>query len=237
MQRTVIKARPSFYGSAHAAARAEPRGGGPKQVQLGTRQLAVLLGLMLSTVAGCGMLRKPFLDTQAAGELAARSLSNPDTTLKGGFDSAFYSFDGSNRMTVVMYSGPLENPSQAVTIRMFWRPRAGRTPIASTATNATVNYVVFSGADNRSVGIYSGAGFLYPRSKPGSARLSASLWQATLSLKEHDAAFQDLLGAATLAGSFKAQHDRVAVNRTVRRLNQHVRQRLGYPRMVRADAP
>lgn len=204
-------------------------------MKLRTPPLAMLLALLLSTTAGCGMLRNVARNNQASGELSAQSLSHPDTTLKGGFDSAFYSFDGNNRMTVVMYAGPLENPSQAVTIRMFWRPRAGRTPIASTATNATVNYIVFAGADHRSVGIYSGAGFLYPRSKPGSARLSASLWQATLTLKEHDPAFRDLLGTATLKGSFKAQHDRVAVAKTLRRLNQHVRQRLGYPRLVRAD--
>ena len=197
--------------------------------------ITLLLAWSVAAGGGCGLARKTLRDSRAAGELAARSLTQPDTALKGGFETALCSYDGRNRLTVVLYDGTLDNPSQAVTIRMFWRPRAGRTPIAATATNATVNYLIFTGDTQGSVGIYSGAGFLYPKSKTGSAALSASLWQATLTLAEHDPAFQDLLGPAQLQGSFKARHDTAAVAAVLRRLNQHVRQRLGYPRQVRAD--
>lgn len=199
------------------------------------RLVPLLLALWLGAGVGCGMVPKSWRASRAAGNLAARSLTKTDTTLPGGFETGLYTFDGQNRLTVLLCAGPLDNPSQAVTIRMFWRPRAGRTPLAPTATNATVHYVVFSGSDNRSVGIYSGAGFLYPESKPGSANLSASLWQATLSLAEHDAAFQDLLGLAVLEGKFKARHDGAALAEALRQLNVNIRRRLGYPRLVRAD--
>ena len=199
------------------------------------RLVLLLLASWLATGGGCGSARTSWRQSRAAGRLAARSLTKADTTLQGGFETGLYTFDGKNRMTVLLYEGAIADPTQAVTIRMFWRPRAGRTPIAPTATNATVHYVVFSGSERRSVGIYSGAGFLYPQSKPGSASLSASLWQATLRFAEHDAAFQDLLGPALLEGEFKARHDSAALAEALRQLNMHIRQRLGYPRLVRAD--
>jgi len=181
------------------------------------------------------MVRKPLAVIRPGNKLTVRSLTSPDTTLESEFDTALYSFDGKSRVTVLLYDGPIDNPTQAVTIRMFWRPYAGRTPLTGAATNATVNYVIFTGDQNQSVGVYSGAGFLHPKSEPGKGKLLADVRDATLRLAEHDAAFADLLGQAVLEGRFTAQLDSAALTEALRRLQISIRKRLGYPRMVLAD--
>ena len=190
---------------------------------------------LLATSVGCQTLPNPLTASRDAGKLAARSLTEPDTALKGGFETGLYAFDGKNRLTVLLYDGPIDNPTQAVTIRMFWRPHAGRTSLSGAATNATVNYVIFAGDDSSSVGIYSGAGFLHPKSRLGKAKLAATLRNATLNLAESDSAFVDLLGQAVLEGKFTARLDSAGLEQALRQLRTNVRQRLGYPRMVRAD--
>lgn len=198
-------------------------------------RVVVFLLLLVVVSSGCQMIRVPLAAVQPGNKLTARSLTSPDTTLESEFDTALYSFDGKSHITVLLYDGPIDNPTQAVTIRMFWRPHAGRTPLTGAATNATVHCVIFTGDQNQSVGIYSGAGFLHPKSKPGKAKLSADLRDATLRLTEHNAAFADILGQAVLEGRFSAQLDSAALTDALRRLQMSIRKRLGYPRMVRAD--
>ena len=195
---------------------------------------SVVLVLAASNV-GCQALRTPLTAGRDVGELAARSMTEGGATLEGGFDTAVYSFDGKNRLTVLLYDGPIDDPRQAVTIRMFWRPRAGRTPLDGAATNATVNYVVFASDDRSSVGVYSGAGFLHPKSKLGKAQLAATLRNATLNLSDSDPTFVDLLGHAVLEGRFTARLDGTGLEQALRQLRVNVRNRLGRPRMVRSD--
>ena len=194
---------------------------------------AVFLSLLVS--GGCQMARKSLAVIHPGTKLTARSLTSPDTTLASEFDTALYSFDGKSRITVLLCDGPIDNPTQAVTIRMFWKPYPGRTPLTGAATNATVHYVIFTGDQNQSVGIYSGAGFLRPKSKPGKGELSADLRDATLRLTEHDSAFADLLGQAVLEGRISAQLDIAALTEALHQLQTSIRKRLGYPRMVWAD--
>ena len=92
-------------------------------------------------------------------------------------------------------------------VHMFLRPRAGNTPIEDTATNATVELLVLSGG---AIGVYEGAGFLQPGSKPGGARFGGSMDGATVRLVASNARFTDPIGPAELDVSFTAPLDRGA---------------------------
>jgi hypothetical protein len=173
-------------------------------------------------------------------DLHIQSRANPQDIEAGGFDHGIYSLDGRSAMTVLLTDGPVENPHRALIVRMFWRPKAAATPLDETATNATVQYIVFNrygGADNSAekVGIYSGGGFVYPENDMGSPRLQANLWQATLTLADNSEGFEDTLGASILRGRFTAQRDDEGITDAVRRVNIAVSEALGVPRFVSAD--
>jgi hypothetical protein len=174
------------------------------------------------------------------GRLAVRSQSSPGTVLSSAFTTGVYGYDDQNNLTVLLFDGPPENPAQAVAIRMFWRPRAAATPIERTATNATIQYMVFAGHDDdgrtREIGVYSGAGYVYPKSRLGASSLHASVWDAALRLSDRSEGFTDLLGKAELKGGFTAVRDDIAKEQMHQRLHVLVRERLGYPRLVLLDA-
>ncbi len=171
------------------------------------------------------------------GRLAVRSQSSPGTVLSSAFGTGVYGYDDQNNLTVLLFDGPPDNPAQAVAIRMFWQPRAAATPIERTATNATIQYMVFatSGSEAREVGVYSGAGYVFPRTAPGQSPLAASVWDAALRLSDRSEGFTDLLGKAELKGGFTAVRDDIAKEQMLQRLHVLVRERLGYPRLVMTD--
>jgi hypothetical protein len=191
---------------------------------------AILLSIT-ALLFGCGSLNPTAIMHSGGGALSVESLSNEAVSMRGGFETGLYSFDGKEHITVLLYDGPIDNPTQAVTIRMLWRPQAGRTPIDPTATNATVHYIILGG---EAVGVYAGAGFLYPGSELGGDSLSAELWDASIRLSDSNASFNDLLGNAMVQGGFRARRDDVAVEQAIRHLNMVIHSRLGYPRMVMA---
>lgn len=207
-----------------------------------------LLFLACATFIGCAT---PTVLTSPGGELTLRSQADPDNSVKTDFDIGFYSFQNTNEFTAVLIKGDINAPESAMTVRMFWRPRVARTPIDRNATNATVHYIVFhhrlgkgeeataaTGSPPReNVGIFSGAGFIYPHAKPGGERLRIGMWEATLRLNPEDATadFTDHLGAAILDGRFTLKRDEAQVNHLIRQLNVEIRQRLGFPRLVRGD--
>ena len=182
----------------------------------------LLLTLVLPLAAGCA--------NPGGGRLSVRSLHEPVRILPGRFDTGFYRYDDRNQMTVVLFDGPPEAPRQAVTMRIFWNPRAGRTPIDRTATNATIHYVIFAGEEKRT-GVYSGAGFVFPQNV-GEERLTAGVWEANLRLRDASPGFEDLLGQALVEGEVRARLDEFAVEESLRRLNVLTRERLGYPSLV-----
>ena len=183
-------------------------------------------------LTGCGLLQ----GGDGGGSLSVRSRDDQGVVLKGGFQSGYYRFDGDNAATIILFDGPADNPVQAVTMRLMWRPRAGRTPIEPTATNVTMHYVIFTPGESAEVGIYSGAGYLYPRSKLGSSSLRASLWDASLRLQDASDHFHYLLGQAVIQGDFTVRRDDAAMERLRHRVNLMIRQRLGYPRLVDAQS-
>ena len=191
---------------------------------------------LLAQVRAALLLMLAFAITACAphgsGNLTLKSQSQPGMVLGGAFTSSYYSLDDKNRLTVLLLDGSIEDPAQVVTIRMFWSPRAGRTPIDATATNATIHYTIFSPDADQQVGVYSGAGFVYPLGKVDGETLTADLWQGTVRLADRSENFTDLLGQAILDGHLTATRDEVAVSRALRRFETLITDRLGYPRWL-----
>ncbi|MEM7576479.1 MAG: hypothetical protein AAF328_03300 [Planctomycetota bacterium] len=201
--------------------------------------LLAILGLSACSVPGLpgspnGLTVRGQLETDAG--------TAAPVTLRGDFDTAYYRHADDNTVTFVLLEGPEAHPTQAAIVRLFWRPRAGRTPLEETATNCTITYLVFADdpeGDQRNpgqLGLYSGAGFLHLGGSPGPSDLSADMWDAALNLETRSGRFVDLLGEATLTGSFQARRDPAKVASLLADLNQRIYTRLGFPRMVAVPA-
>ncbi len=149
------------------------------------------------------------------------------------FKTACYSYDDHHNLTIVLIEGPADSPRRAATIRVFWRPRTGRTPLDKTATNATIRYMVFPPSDPPMVAVYGGAGFVNPRSEEGDATYRGDLWQANLRLSDASEGYRDAIGVADVTGPIVAQRDDARTKLLLRQLQQQVTRRLGYPMMVR----
>lgn len=222
----------------------EARSGSERKIWSHVTATTALVSIMV--FQGCSA---PAILTGPGGDLTLKSQLDEDKAIKTDFDSGFYSYGSTNEFTAVLIKGDIANPEAAMTIRMFWRPRVARTPIDRNATNATVHYIVFHNrlgdaneTDTTSntpprdhVGVFSGAGFVFPHAKPGGERLRIGVWEATLRLQPQDATpnFTDNLGAAILDGAFTVKRDEAQVNRLIRQLNVEIRSRLGHPRLVR----
>lgn len=199
--------------------------------------LALFSAVMLGCAAG---------SSSHDGDLRIQSRAHPDSLAIGGFDTGIYSLDGPSSITVLLTNGPVDRPHRALIVRMFWKPKAAATPLDETATNATVQYIVFrdgpgdfssdtSHTPRGQVGVYSGGGFLFPESPIGNPNLQANIWQATLSLVDKSDGFEDTLGPSILRGRFTARRDDEGIIDAVRRINIAVSETLGVPRFVRAD--
>lgn len=103
-----------------------------------------------------------------------------------------------------------------VQLRLFLIPRAGSTPIDSTASSLTIRHVVLS---RGVIGVYSGGGFLRPSDRVGSASFSGRVAGATVRLTGLTAGFADRLGAATFDASFRAPRDDAMAGRIAARLD------------------
>lgn len=194
------------------------------------------LALAGGLLVGCNSL-----PTRYGGRVTLHDQTEQQAGLVRTFESAVYRADGDSGATLVAYAGPAEAPTRAMTVRLFWQPRAGRTPINAEATNATIHYMVFgedgeeAAADAGEVAVYTGAGFVYPRDTPGQKRVEVEIWHANLQPSNRSSEEVKTLDSSLLEGKVIARHDAAAVSRLLHRLNSRVSHRLGYPRMVRVD--
>ncbi|MBI1367652.1 MAG: hypothetical protein GC162_03260 [Planctomycetes bacterium] len=186
------------------------------KLSIGRVCVIVLLAGMLTGCAG-------------GGKLAVRSSLEPRTEIAGNFTTGVYALDDKNNLDVLLIEGDPASPTQAVHVRMYWRPRAGRTPIDERSTNATINYIIFNGD---AAGVYSGAGFLFPNNKPGGGTFRASVRDTSVRLLDASEKFDDKLGIAVATGSLTAKRDDVATHDLLRKIQILLRQKLGYPRFV-----
>lgn len=105
---------------------------------------------------------------------------------------------------------------QFIHIHLFLTPKAGSTPIDSTACSASVRHVVI--ADGR-IGVYGGGGFLSPNTSPGDRVLTGRLSDATLRLVSASPEFGDRLGPSKLDCAFRAPLDQRLANALAARLD------------------
>ncbi len=154
--------------------------------------------------------------------------------LSGQFDTAFCDYQDKDTVRIVLVAGPIEKPRQVMHIRMFYRPKAGKTPLDPQATNCVVRYVVFDGDQ---AGLYGGGGLVMPRWSPGSGTFSARLRNASLRLLDATEQFDPPTTLAFAEGRFTATRDDKRTGELLNRATQLLSQHLGYPRFADAEAP
>lgn len=205
----------------------------PLTTRVSGMMLALTGALVIASFVGCTQPLR-LHDTQLS--IASRDrLDGRQIELTGESIRAIYRVEDKNSVTVLLIQGPDDNPRRVAALRMFWKARAGLTPVDRTATNALVRFFEFrdSPAEPGTLGVYAGAGFMRLHDDPNTARVSGTLWDADLRLTDRSEVFTDRLGRAIVAGSFTADRDDAAVTTLLRDLNQRVSDRLGYPRLVR----
>jgi hypothetical protein len=100
------------------------------------------------------------------------------------------------------------------------------------ATNSTVHYMVFA---PEAAGVYSGAGFLFPRVRPGGDRFTGELRSTALRLADASGNFDDRLGLAEATGAFAVTRDQQATLEFLKAAQMRLHERLGYPRFVMGE--
>ena len=192
--------------------------------------VAVLGGCGGAGGATLGLLSPRGLTVTGQDGLRIDGELRPPARLTSRFPEAVYGYADSNTATFVLVSRDRDaadaRPEQAAVLRMFWRPRAGRTPIERTATNATLQYLVFPPGGE--AGVYTGAGFIMPDGEPGDDRLGVEVQDAYVQLRDAGPRFLDLLGRAELDGSFTARRDDARARALLRELETQAAEALGY---------
>jgi hypothetical protein len=143
------------------------------------------------------------------------TIQSEQASIQPSLQTAVYRFTDQNTADVFLsdfspdaivdrLAGAPGAPGTVLHVHVFLAPKAGKTPIDFTASNAAITYVVFAG---ESMGVYGGGGFVLPSSRLGDAELEARMRRATLRLVEHGAGFADLLGNAEVSGDIAARRD------------------------------
>lgn len=196
------------------------------------RHAAPLLLLITLLASGCATV-----GLATPGTLTITSRANDQVRLTAGVDQAIYSLDGKQALTAILLSGPPDAPRRAVILRVFWSPQAGGTPISRTATNTSIEALVFADRLDqqlREIGIYAGAGYLYLDDKPGERLLNAEIWDADLILTDQSLGFRDRLGRSSMTGRLQLRRDDAAVHHLLASLRATASGALEYPRLVHA---
>lgn len=170
--------------------------------------LLLLLPLFLAPLSACS-----WISPRATRSTELTSVRSGDVLR---LEPQFQAYVAADANTVDFYLSDL--PAQAfaddadlsqfsgslVHVHMFLAPRAGSTPIAFTASTATVRQVIFSAGQ---VGMYSGGGFLLPSGKAGDDVFGGTLRDASLRLTARSPGFVDRLGPADFASSLRVPRD------------------------------
>ena len=170
-----------------------------------TRGLYLAMSLLvLWGAAGCaGSVRH--------GSLRAQSLGDDPVALEGEYVTAFYADGSSVETSFILSDVGLDqllsgqfSRGNVVRVDLLWIPKPGATPMDSSATNASILYVIVADGE---LGVYGGAGFALPEGDASGRSLAVRLRDATLDLLESTDGFVDLLSPATLTGTFTATHN------------------------------
>jgi len=175
------------------------------------------------------------------GSLQVRSLGDRPALLATDFRAAVFAHDPHAETSFWLSDVPARDlldgrigQGQIVHIELLWVPKAGSTPMDSSATNASIRYVVIAGGE---VGIYVGAGFVQPLGPLDRPSVAISVRDASLRLAEATAGFRDVLGPAQLSGRFSSRRDPEQARRLFVSVSQFVTDALGESRYVRQGPP
>ena len=168
--------------------------------------LAIACLFSVTTLTGCGALAP-----SKSSKLSFEATSKP-ARLQPHFTTHVFVSDDINfahiYLTDIENLGTPEARGEGMTgnilhIHMFLYPKAGKTPIDFTASNATITHVVLA---DGAYGIYAGGGFFLPSGKPKS-KLAGRIAEATLRPIAATSGFEDLLGWNELTGNVGATRD------------------------------
>lgn len=177
--------------------------------------LAVLLVLFAPGCRSVGLTaggtRGEFVSDERPAKLAPRFNTRVfDSTDRNTADLIFSDLD---TRTLADRNAWGEIQGQIVHARMFLHPRAGRTPIESTACSVTMRYIVLADGE---FGIYAGGGFLLPDRTPKGNSFSGRIVNASLRLVSATPGFNDLIGSGRMSISFRVQRDEATVRAATR---------------------
>lgn len=122
---------------------------------------------------------------------------------------------------------------QILHVELLFEPRAGWTPIDSTATNLAIRYILIADGE---VGIYEGGGFGYPIGTGRSSSMTLRIDEATMQLSRSTVGFVDLLSPAELNGTFSGPCNTTEVERIRNVVNQYMTNTFGQVMYVQ-DTP
>jgi hypothetical protein len=198
----------------------------------------VMFGLPACLIAaamlmGCALPQQFDYALDTRGNLALASVDG-DGRIDGQADIALFREVSQSEWVALLIRGSAESPRQVFVLRMLWRPRIASTPLSPSATNATFTCITF--LDDGQVAVYSGAGFLYTATPPRRPTLDAAVWDGSVSLSDATEGFEDTLGLASIKGRFSARADDGSMTAHLKRIEEMLALRLGYPRAVHQPA-
>jgi len=166
--------------------------------------IGVLACISLLPMPGCG------------GSSSALVLESNQGIITPTIVSAVYRFIDQNTADIYLSDFPLDEiaprldqgvigqPGNIIHIRLFLMPKVGKTPLDSTASNASITHMVLTG---NSMGVYGGGGFLFPSDKVGDPTFSGTIRDATLRIIDSEPGFVDRLGRCTFGGTLSVERD------------------------------
>lgn len=198
----------------------------------------ILFMLVAAILPGCGFLQA---SDSSVGNLQVASLGGDSIAVEGDYTTALYSDQLTTDTSVYVSDIPIDQlisgdfrSGQVVHVEKLWQPKAGKTPLDSSATNVSIRYVVFSEGE---VGIYHGGGFATFKEHDDGRRVTVSVLDASLRLGESTPGFNDLLGPTQLVGNITAKLDRASARKVHFLLSQRVTDMLGESTLVDAGNP
>lgn len=179
---------------------------------------AALLALPLASCGGFGSAGS--MRAVSRGEEAAALPLNLPTSVFDSPDPTSAEFFLTDLPPGVWQGGADASDLSGVIIHihMFMLPKAGNTPIETTASTATVRVLVLA---NGELGLFGGGGFLSKSGSVSDKRLGGSLQDATLRLIRATPNFDDRLGPAYASGGISATRDAAQV-KALRRAFNHL---------------
>ena len=196
------------------------------------RRLLVPGIVTLAALAGCAA-------GGSSGSLRAESLGASPVVLSCDYVTAFYAARKGATTSFFLADVPLNEllsgemtRGNVVHLDLLWVPKAGNTPMDSSATNVSIRFVVFADGE---LGVYGGAGFALPDGEAGAATLGLELRDASLTLLDSTDGFVDLLSPARLTGRVTARLSEERMRQMRYAVSQLVTNALGRSSFVRGE--